>query len=81
MGTKLTNRTIPKGEKAPPGHKWCPKCLRWQPKEIFYKNRASGDGLSSYCRPHYLEVKIVQRHKIQKKKREEREARIKAAME
>jgi hypothetical protein len=31
--------------------KYCPKCDRFQDRSNFYKNKASKDGLTGYCKP------------------------------
>ncbi|MDX6224387.1 MAG: hypothetical protein QOE64_763 [Frankiales bacterium] len=35
-----------------PGQKWCPDCAEFRPVEVFYRNKASADGLAAYCREH-----------------------------
>lgn len=68
MGIKLSRVSKPKGEKAPEGFKWCPKCKAWTPIEMFYSNNTGRpDGLSSHCRTHALEYMMIQTHKNQRK--------------
>lgn len=51
----------------PEGHKWCTRCKASHPKQDFYKNAYSNDGLQNWCKPQqrqheakkYLALKIA----------------------
>lgn len=50
--------------------KYCPKCKQEKSKELFYKNKNTKDGLSSYCRVCMCKIYKDKREQILKQQKE-----------
>lgn len=73
MGYKQSRKTKPRGLKAPPETKWCPRCFDFRPLAMFGENKGRKDGRDGYCIPHEQQTRLVIGRK--------QYARIKAAKE
>jgi hypothetical protein len=49
---KLKGKTVRAPRVSPPGMRWCPDCAEARPQEEFPRNRSTGSGYATYCKPH-----------------------------
>ena len=56
---------MPSGYKnnPPPGQKWCPACKSHKQMQEFPRNRATKDGLATYCKPCHTRIMRANRAK------------------